>query len=254
MQSFDRKPVDFDWQLHVPSGIYKAVSKRHHAVMTVYINAINPRQLDRKLIERLLRDLDNDSFQVRQKAKQDLEKLGHDAKPFLRAALKAQPGLEARRRIEGLLEKLRDFDVSELEIPKGITVISVDDLLAEHFTGLKDGDSTVSGMAIQDLSNFAPYSDKVVPAMTEMLRKDKNEWVRRVAAGCLSHVGFQARSALPALKEGLNDPDASIRDTFRITIDQLQNAKDKPGRDDEVRKHRVIIKEINNFKKAAVEK
>src|SRR5205085_2599004 len=27
-QTFKGKPIDFDWQLHVPSGIYKAVSKR----------------------------------------------------------------------------------------------------------------------------------------------------------------------------------------------------------------------------------
>ena len=42
--SFDRKPIDFDWQLHVPSGIYRAVAKEKHAVMTVYVNSLKPRQ------------------------------------------------------------------------------------------------------------------------------------------------------------------------------------------------------------------
>src|SRR5262249_12923697 len=132
-QAFGGKPVEFDWQLHVPSGIYKAVSKKSHAVMTVYVNAIQPRgTVDRKRIDKLLGDLDGESFQTREKAGQELEKLGNDAKPFLRAALKAKPALEARRRIEALLEKLRDFDATDLEIPKGFTVVSVDELLAEH--------------------------------------------------------------------------------------------------------------------------
>src|SRR3979490_2564344 len=36
--TFDRKTVDFTWQLHVPSGIYKSVTKNSHPVMTVYVN------------------------------------------------------------------------------------------------------------------------------------------------------------------------------------------------------------------------
>src|SRR5262249_1056175 len=50
-QAFGGKAVSFDWEFHVPSGIYKAASKRKHAVMTVYVNATKPRPpKDRKLI------------------------------------------------------------------------------------------------------------------------------------------------------------------------------------------------------------
>src|SRR5437879_3558321 len=45
-QSFDRKPIDFDWQLHVPSGIYRAVSKKTHAVLTVYVNVAKPQPME----------------------------------------------------------------------------------------------------------------------------------------------------------------------------------------------------------------
>jgi hypothetical protein len=249
--TFDRKPVEFDWQLHVPSGIYRAASKRKHAVMTVYVNALKPRApKDRKQIDQWLADLNDDSFQKREKAKQELQKVGNDAKPFLREALKAQPPLEARRRIEALLDKLRDFDVSDLEIPKGLTIVTVDDLLAVHFKGLKDPDRTVSGMAIQDLSRFSPYSDKVVPAITEMLKKDKHEWVRRVAAGCLSSIGVNAKSALPELKKGLEDPDVSIRKTFQPAIEQIENAREQPGEAAELKRKLSIRKEINELKKA----
>src|SRR5215471_11725946 len=37
-QTFHRKTIDFDWKFHVPSGIYRAVTKRKHAEMTVYLN------------------------------------------------------------------------------------------------------------------------------------------------------------------------------------------------------------------------
>src|SRR5262249_49530487 len=146
---------------------------------------------------------------------QELQNLGNDGKPFLRQALKARPAPEARRRIESLLEKLRDFDVTDLEIPKGITVVSVDELLAVHLQGLKEKDSTICSMAIQDLSALVPFSDQIVPALAEMVKKEKNEYIRRVAAGCLARVGFKAKPAVLALKEGLGDADANIRNTFQ---------------------------------------
>jgi hypothetical protein len=251
-QTFERRAVDFDWQLHVPSGIYKAIAKKNHAVMTVYVNARKPRvPLERKQIDLWLAQLDSDSFQTREKAEQELQKLGKDAKPFLREALKAEPTAESRRRIEGLLDKLRDFDVTDLEIPKELTVISVDDLLALHLKEAKSPDTMVCGMALQELTDLAPYSHQVIPTLTEMLKKGKNEYVRRVAAGCLAHIGVNAKTAVPALKAGLDDPDANIRNAFQAALDQLSNAKDKTIPDDEVKRRLLILNEINEFKKAA---
>jgi len=249
-QSFARKTVEFDWQLHVPSGIYKAVSKRSHVVMTVYIKATKPRIIeDHKQIDKWIADLKSDVFQTRDKARQELQKLGTDAKPFLREALKTNLVLEARKRIQGLLEKLQDLDVTDLEIPKGITVLTVDDLVAVHLKGLKDTNSTVRGMAIQDLIRLVSYSDKVMPALTDMLQKEKHEWVRRVAASCLAGVGEQAKAALPALKKGLNDPDATIRKEFQTAIEQIENAKEPSGRADELKSKLAILKDIREFKK-----
>src|SRR5262249_38946922 len=159
--------------------------------------------------------------------------------PFLRAALKGQPSLEKRRRIEGLLDKLPGFDVSDIEIPKGITLESVDDLIQIHWKRLKDADSTTRGMAIQELTILAPYSDKIVPAMTAMLDKKENEWVRRVAAGCLGRVGAQANAAIPSLQAGLGDADANIRNAFQAALDQIANARPVP--DKEMGKKRAIL-------------
>ncbi|HEV3259802.1 MAG TPA: WD40 repeat domain-containing protein [Gemmataceae bacterium] len=61
---------------------------------------------DPKRIGQLIGDLDNKRFAVREKATQDLEKLGPPAEPALRKALAHRPSAEVRRRIEGLLENL----------------------------------------------------------------------------------------------------------------------------------------------------
>jgi hypothetical protein len=248
-QTFQRTVVEFDWQLHVPSGIYRAVSKRTHAVLTVYVNAARPRAVpDTKAVEQWLGALNSNSFRTRDKARQELQKLGNDAKPLLREALKAQPAPEARRAIQGLLERLQDYDVGDLEVPQGLRVVSVDDLLAAGLKGLKDGDANVCAMAAQELSSLAPYSDKVVPALTALLQKDKNEYVRRVAAGCLSHMGIKARPAVPALKEGLKDPDANIRAAFQAALDEIAKAKATRGQAQEVKRQLAILNEIRQLR------
>jgi RNA polymerase sigma factor (sigma-70 family) len=65
--------------------------------------------LEAKLAERLqqrIADLDDDKFTVREKAKEELEKLGEFAEPALRTVLDGQPCLEVRLRVERLLERL----------------------------------------------------------------------------------------------------------------------------------------------------
>lgn len=55
----------------------------------------------------LIADLDSDNFERRQKAEKALEELGELAVPALEQALKQRPSLEARRRIDGILDPLR---------------------------------------------------------------------------------------------------------------------------------------------------
>ncbi|HEY7426821.1 MAG TPA: PQQ-binding-like beta-propeller repeat protein [Gemmataceae bacterium] len=58
-------------------------------------------------LARLIADLDSDQFAVRDRATHELERLGEQAQTALRQALKKSPPLEARRRMEGLLDQLR---------------------------------------------------------------------------------------------------------------------------------------------------
>ena len=60
-------------------------------------------------IQRLVRDLDDDNFFVREKATEALAALGPDAAPALTAALDAQPPLEADWRIRQALKFTNDY-------------------------------------------------------------------------------------------------------------------------------------------------
>jgi len=57
-------------------------------------------------IDGLIKHLDSSKFRVRQKASEELAKLGELAEPALRQALAAQPSLEALRRVQRLLDKM----------------------------------------------------------------------------------------------------------------------------------------------------
>jgi WD40 repeat protein len=61
---------------------------------------------DTERLERLIADLDDGAFQVRQRATKELMALGDRAAPALRKALAGQPSLEVRRRLEALLDRV----------------------------------------------------------------------------------------------------------------------------------------------------
>jgi hypothetical protein len=64
--------------------------------------------MDRQRVGQLVTELNDDGFAVREKASQDLEKMGSLIEPILKKALMGQlPSLEMRRRIERLLEKIK---------------------------------------------------------------------------------------------------------------------------------------------------
>jgi len=64
---------------------------------------LQPVTVDAKRIEKLLADLDSDSFQTREAAAQELIRMRYRAEPMLRRTLKANPALEIRRRLQAIL-------------------------------------------------------------------------------------------------------------------------------------------------------
>jgi hypothetical protein len=65
-----------------------------------------PVRKDLETIEKRIRDLDSDTFEVRQKAEGELAEIGEQARGLLEKALQRPGTLELRRRVERLLERL----------------------------------------------------------------------------------------------------------------------------------------------------
>jgi hypothetical protein len=61
---------------------------------------------DSERVVRLLRELDDEQFAVREQAQTQLHRLGELVQPALRKALEGQPTAEVRRRVTRLLEQL----------------------------------------------------------------------------------------------------------------------------------------------------
>jgi RNA polymerase sigma factor (sigma-70 family) len=239
------KPMDFDWQIQIPGTHDQPTFGSRTPVMTVCISALKPRAADRAKINQWLKDLDSDVFGTRETSYDELRKLGSDAKPALRAAMQTQPTLESRRRIESLLARLPGIDVSDLEIPDGITVIDASDLIAKGLRDLNHPERNVRIAAIQELSAVAHLSDRIVPALATVLEADTDAHLRQVAAACLGDVGVTAKPAAPALKRGLADGDVNVRRTCQQALARLAD----PGiQREHIGRQQAIAEEIRAWK------
>ena len=78
-------------------------------------------------MRRLLAELDQESFARREAATKRLKELGLKAEPALRAALRARPSLEPRRRIEKILAGLakvpQPLSARDLQQLRGVIVL-----------------------------------------------------------------------------------------------------------------------------------
>jgi HEAT repeat protein len=218
--------------------------------LTVCVAAADPpKQPDAKELAGWIVDLDSDLFATRTKAREELKKLGYDARPALRRALANKPTAEVRNAIEHLLGSLDGIDIREVKVPKGIKLLEVKDLLARHRDQLKSSDATTRGLAAGALGGLADYAD-VVPDLIGVLKEDTHEYARRSAAGALSRLGKRATSALPVLKAGLEDPDVNVRNAYTYAIKQIEDGKESKRDEEQARRLKALLEAISAYVKA----
>ncbi len=78
---------------------------------------------DDNTVARLIADLDSNDFTTRQKATEELSKLGDAIAQNLRRALENKPSLEVRRRIQQLLDQTRDWTAERLRDHRAIQAL-----------------------------------------------------------------------------------------------------------------------------------
>src|SRR5262249_23705733 len=118
--SAERSPADLeaDWKDLAQdaaagyAALGRLVSSPERAVAFLGKQLQSVKPVDPQRIERLLADLDDERFQVRAQATQELEALGEHAAAALRNAVAGSPAVEARRRLEALLERLERGSLS----------------------------------------------------------------------------------------------------------------------------------------------
>jgi RNA polymerase sigma factor (sigma-70 family) len=115
-------------------------------------------------VERLLADLDSDTFAVRQSAAKELFALGQRVEPALREALKAKPTEEVRRRIQQLLDRF----VRELPAGESLRALRAVDVLERIAT-------VEARRVLEELARGAPAARLTREAHASLLRLAKQK-------------------------------------------------------------------------------
>jgi HEAT repeat protein len=105
--------------------LWELVAASNDAVRLIR-RAVRPVPSVDSLLARLLADLDSSSFAVREKATQELERMGELAHPALERLLESHPSLEVGRRVKQILKKPETpISPQELQTLRAVEVLEV---------------------------------------------------------------------------------------------------------------------------------
>ncbi len=233
-----------DWQIHLvnriifPQGDGKVTEKSDFAVMTVFVARGDPNRAFDLRMALWIRELGDDRFSVRQRAFQAIADLGETALPALRQA--QFQNLEQRVRIQQLLIRLQSIHLSRLRFPKGVTLVSWNDLLDKEQENWRSGDFAASWRAAEQISNWAEHSDTTLPVLVEMLKDDRVQ-VQELAVMACKRLGKLAAKILPDIRIlAKNDGNIYVGQA----ISAIEQAPDVTGVDEHWAKKRRLAQQI----------
>jgi RNA polymerase sigma factor (sigma-70 family) len=116
---------------------------------------------DPQRLVRLLADLDSEQFSARDEAQNELATLGALAEPALRQILAKKPSLEATRRVQALLERLRG-PITRPELLQSLRAVAV----------LEDIGTPTAGRLLEQLARGAPEARLTGEAKESLRRLD----------------------------------------------------------------------------------
>lgn len=135
------------------------------------------------------------------------------------------------------------IDLSKVEIPQGVTLLSVTEVKKRTREGLKSKDKTVRGWGAGVLASLDAYDPESREAVTVLL-SDPDNWVRLNAAHSLPTFGKAAQPALPLLRKALETDDKDLKDAAQGSIQQIEQAHSAP---DAERQHQAQLALIDRF-------
>jgi hypothetical protein len=175
-------------------------------------------------IRDLIRDLGDDSFQVREKASAALLAYGRTAMPLLREALNKNPDVEVQRRAEDILRRIEEREESPLAAAAARLLAhrkpagTVEVLLAY---APSNDDPMVADELCNTLAALARKDGKIDPALVKALA-DKAPARRSTAAVAVCRSGSAEHR--DEVRKLLEDADADVR--LRVAV-ALVRVKEK---------------------------
>jgi hypothetical protein len=250
--TFDKKPVEYDWTLHVPMGLHfdgDSDVADTRATLTIHVNALRPGPPDDAAkVKRWIGELNSDDFKTRERAARELADVGPSVAAALRQALKDTKAPEARDRLERVLSGVSgEIRIDVLDLPPDIPVIGVEVLLERSRKELSNKAHDVRGFAASSLSRPHVAAEEILPDLEKVLKGDKHEYPLRCAASVASRLGTDGKPLLPALRELLKSDDKNVQNMAQYTIDAIEKAKPDTVPEADAKKRAAIRKEIREF-------
>jgi hypothetical protein len=246
----DNKPVTYDWALHVPMGKYRfhmgSELDDDRATLTIYIPEPRPpAPADAAKARAWIADLGRDDFKTRERAAKELTDLGPGVVPLLREALAGRASPEARDRMEKIVAAVSTaIRVDSLDIPAGVSVIGLDDILARCRKEMANKDPARRGHAAGFLAEAGAPADEVLPDLEKMLKTGTQPSEVAGAAWAAGRLGAAGRPLLPILRAAAKSADKGVASTCEQSIGVIEKAKPEPIAEEDAKRRAAIRKEI----------
>jgi hypothetical protein len=249
--AFGKQAIPYDWVLYYPGRTpgRRGGPVRDKTTLTIYIREpLPPAPADPAAARQWIAELGSNDFKTRDRAARELTALGPSVAALVREAFRGKQSAEARDRMERILAGMSTtLRLDVLDLPAGVPVVSLDDLLATARKRLADPDPARRGNAAWALAAARPPADEILPDLEKMLRTETAARPLCGAALAANLLGAGAKRLLPLLRAAADKADKNTADTCRQVIVSIESAKAESVPESEARKRATIRKEIKQF-------
>jgi hypothetical protein len=252
--TWDKKALPYDWVLYYPGEDGRRPGRRGGAIpkkttLTIYIpEPLPPAPADPVAARKWIAGLGSDDFKTRERAARELTALGPSVAGQVRAALRGRPSAEARDRLEKILAGMSTtLRLDVLELPAGVPVVSLDDLLARARQGLADPDPGRRGNAASALAEAGPPAEEILPDLEKLLRTETERNPLYGAMWAANRLGAGAKPLVPLLRAAAERGDKDFAAACRQVIAGIERATADPVPAAEAQKRATVRKEIKEF-------
>jgi hypothetical protein len=130
-----------------------------------------------------------------------------------------------------------------IEIPEGVEVLEIADLLKRYTKCLASSDQTVRGWSCDKIARLDPYDVDSMRTIAVMLH-DQVDWVKRCAAGALSQFTSVADEVVEKLQAVKTD-DKQLQERIDKSIESLHKAQ--PPKETARKEYQQLLTSIHAF-------